>query len=141
MLMLTLSLAGYLRAGTGTNILVTAVESVGEGTTVYTIPHEKAAAQPIWTPEAPAQPPLSIQRACFLARQALANRGKQPVDWRINECALRQFLDGAYQDRWFYAVEFFRPKSARAADRPSDFIQHVILLMDGTVVESSPNPR
>ena len=143
-LILALSLGGQLYAATNTNVRVFALESLGEGTTVFSIPQAKAAAQPRWTPESPAQPPLSIYKACSLAKQALANRGKTVAEWRMLDCALREFLDGGYPDRWFYVVGFYRPMSARAAraaERTNDFIESVVVLMDGTVVEPNLKPR
>lgn len=109
----------------------------------FTISAAKVAAQPDWRPEDPAPPPLSIAKACALARQSLIARNLRQEQWALGDCTLRNItalnpgLQKAYPHRWFYQFTFHSLKPAKEQLRPADIEQFAVVLMDGSIVEPS----
>ena len=140
--MFALSLGGQLFGASNSNVRVFAIGYPSGGTTaVFSISRSKADAQPLWTPESPVQPPLSLYKASSLAKQAVENRGMPLTEWRILDCTLKRFHNDGYRDRWFYVFSFHRPISERPYNGEKEFLHKgVVVFLDGTVVEPTTEP-
>jgi hypothetical protein len=101
---------------------------------VYRVPESKLLATKKWSPESEA-PPLSVRAAVTVALKRLGP--KHPSGLRVVKIEL--IASGGQEWRWFYRIEFFDSARARGA-RPPDLLE-VLVLMDGTVVEPSPDGR
>jgi hypothetical protein len=125
-------------AETTVDVQLLTCEDSQDGTMVFNISESKAAQQPIWKPDSPLQPPLSIAKACALAKASLRARKLDVGQWQISACTLHRLPAGRFPDRWYYAIDFYRDKSDGRVipdARAKDWSQTTVVLMDGSIVE------
>ena len=102
----------------------------GETSYEYRVSRRRLALTKPWSPDT--QPPLSVPAAVAVAKKAA--RLPEPADFVLTAVQLRPYgLDNSGDWRWFYDVEFFNARDAFDKQPPKR--QHIVILMDGTVVE------
>lgn len=96
----------------------------------YRVSRRRLALTKPWSPDV--QPPLSVPAAVAVARKAA--HLPEPIDFVLTAVQLRPYgLDNSGDWRWFYDVEYFNAREA--FDKGPPMRQHVVILMDGSVVE------
>ena len=104
---------------------------------VFEVPTAKAETLPKWVPETGKPAPLSISRACALAKQALKTGRPDLEDFEVYEITMRHIdwlrvHETHSTETWFYEIHC-RAKKNNEYTRPCGLI--ALILMDGTNVE------
>lgn len=105
----------------------------GDEELVYAIPRSKLDEAPRWDPEKD-PPPLAIRDAVRIARQHLRASGSA-TDHVLSAVGL-QSVPGEDEVVWYYMLEFFP-----GAEPPPFYPDHVLVLLDGTVLPPAPRTR
>lgn len=115
-----------------TGSLFTCISHFGGKVFEGSVSFERLSRTPTWQPDAVA-PPLPIDQAILLARKALDGIVAEPQVWRRN----RVTIEVAGTDlSAFYVVEF--RNLTKEGPYPHAETVQIIVLMDGTVVETRP---
>jgi hypothetical protein len=130
--LLMLPTLGIRSTAGSTGNLFTCFSNFGGNVFESSVSFERLSRTPTWQPDA-VTPPLPIEQAILLARKALDGIVAEPQVWYRNRVTIE--VAGTHLSA-FYVVEF-RNSTKEALYPPAETVQ-IIVLMDGTVVETRP---